>query len=107
MAKKNKNTNKESKLKATTSTIADSAAATSTAKQASNDDGMLYGKKNYALMFAGVGLIFLGYLLMAGGHQPSDQWVDSEIYSTRRTLLAPIVILAGLGMQIFAIFSKK
>lgn len=64
-----------------------------------------FGRKNYTLMLIGVGLIALGFLLMAGGHMPSpDVWDENIIYSTRRTLIAPIVILAGLIVEIFAIF---
>jgi hypothetical protein len=45
---------------------------------------------------------------MSGGHMPSpDVWDESLIYSTRRTLLAPVLILAGLSLQIVAIFTKK
>lgn len=68
---------------------------------------LIFKKENYILMGAGVGLIFLGMLLMAGGSMPSpDVWDDSIIYSFRRTVLAPFVILAGLGVEIFAIFKK-
>ena len=47
-------------------------------------------------------------LLMSGGSMPSpDVWDEDIIYSTRRTLIAPIVILIGLGLQVYAIFAKK
>jgi hypothetical protein len=35
-----------------------------------------------------------------------DVWDDSIIYSFRRTVLAPIVIIIGLVVEIFAIFKK-
>lgn len=64
-----------------------------------------FGKKNYIYMLVGIGLVAFGLLLMSGGHMPSpDVWDDGLIYSTRRTLIAPIVILAGLIVEIFAIF---
>lgn len=108
MAKnKSKADAKAADLKPTTSTL--SGGATQATFKAEGDGGsMLYGKKNYMIMLGGVALIFIGYLLMAGGSMPSpDVWDDNVIYSTRRTLIAPIVILAGLGLQIYAIFSKK
>ncbi|GLR20064.1 DUF3098 domain-containing protein [Portibacter lacus] len=75
------------------------------AEQTSSVDTLSFGRQNYILMLAGIGLIMLGFLLMAGGHMPSpDVWDESIIYSTRRTLIAPIVILAGLVVEIFAIF---
>lgn len=68
---------------------------------------MLFTAVNYRWMLIGVAVMFLGFLLMAGGHMPSpDVWDESLIYSARRTLLAPIVILAGLGIEIYAIFKK-
>jgi|AntRauTorckE5430_2_1112549.scaffolds.fasta_scaffold16661_1 hypothetical protein len=66
-----------------------------------------FGKPNYILIAGGLGLVFLGLMLMAGGDMPSpDVWEDEIIYSTRRTVLAPIVILLGLGMEVWAIFKK-
>ncbi|MBK8633788.1 MAG: DUF3098 domain-containing protein [Saprospiraceae bacterium] len=57
---------------------------------------------------AGVGLMALGFALMAGGHMPSpDVWDPDLIYSFRRTVLAPICILSGLGLQVVAIFAKN
>jgi hypothetical protein len=59
------------------------------------------------LMLAGIGLIALGLLLMSGGAMPSpDVWDESIIYSTRRTLIAPIVIVLGLVVEIVAIFKR-
>lgn len=86
-------------VKATTSTLKESSAST---------EGFLFGRKNFMIMLIGLALIGLGMLLMSGGAMPSpDVWDDSIIYSTRRTLIAPIVILIGLGLQIYAIFAKK
>ncbi|MEZ4912318.1 MAG: DUF3098 domain-containing protein [Saprospiraceae bacterium] len=71
-------------------------------------DGLLYGRKNYILILVALGLIFLGLLLMSGGRMPSDDiWDESIIYSFRRITLAPIVIISGLVVGIFAIFAKK
>lgn len=78
-----------------------------TSSSAFNDD-LLFGKKNYMFIGIGVGLIFLGLALMSGGHMPSpDVWDESLIYSHRRITLAPIVILAGLVVNVYAIFIKK
>lgn len=64
-----------------------------------------FGRENYMWMLIGIALIILGFILMSGGHMPSpDVWDENIIYSTRRTLIAPIVILAGLAVEIYAIF---
>lgn len=68
---------------------------------------LIYKKENYIWMGAGAGLILLGMLLMMGGSMPSpDVWDDSLIYSFRRTVLAPFVILSGLAVEIYAIFKR-
>lgn len=93
------NTSSDSNLKATTSSLRKSDATT---------DGFLFGRKNFTIMLIGLALIGLGMLLMTGGSMPSpDVWDEDIIYSTRRTLIAPIVILIGLGLQVYAIFAKK
>jgi len=73
----------------------------------SNSTELVFGKKNFTLMLIGIGLIAVGLLLMTGGSMPDpNTWDENIIYSKRRTLLAPIVILAGLVVQFFAIFRK-
>ena len=67
-----------------------------------------FNSENYKWMGIGVALIVLGMVLMGGGSMPSpDVWDENIIYGFRRTVLAPIVILAGLGLQVFAIFKKS
>lgn len=69
---------------------------------------LLFGKKNYQFIMIGVGLIFLGLALMAGGHMPSpDIWDESLIYSPMRITVAPMLILAGLCVNVYAIFVRK
>jgi len=69
-------------------------------------EDMIFGKQNYILMGAGLLLVIIGFMLMSGGAQPDDAWNPDEIYSFRRTVLAPFVILAGLVVEIFASFKK-
>ncbi|NRB52745.1 MAG: DUF3098 domain-containing protein [Saprospiraceae bacterium] len=69
---------------------------------------LLFGRINYLLLLAAAGLIALGLVLMSGGGMPSpDVWDESIIYSHRRITLAPIVILLGLGVGVYAIFKPK
>lgn len=96
------------KVVVTTSTpdtrIKPTVARSKTAPQ-STPSTLLFQKEHFVLMGVGVVLIVLGLLLMSGGAMASPQeWDPSVIYSFRRTVLAPIVILAGLGVEIYAIF---
>ncbi|NCX96646.1 MAG: DUF3098 domain-containing protein [Chitinophagia bacterium] len=55
-------------------------------------------------MFAGVALIIIGFFLMSGGKSNDPHGFNyDEIYSFRRITLAPIVLLTGFAVQIFAI----
>lgn len=66
---------------------------------------LLFNKQHFMLMGLGAVLVALGLLLMGGGGmEDPNQWDPGVIYSFRRTVLAPIVILAGLGVEIYAIF---
>lgn len=68
---------------------------------------MVFGRENYTYMIAGLALIVVGMILMSGGEMPSpDVWDESRIYSPVRITIAPMVILAGLGLNIYAIFKK-
>jgi hypothetical protein len=67
----------------------------------------IFTKENYIWMAAGVVLIAIGMLLMAGGKSDNPGvFNDKEVYSTTRITIAPILILAGLVLEIFAIFRK-
>jgi hypothetical protein len=58
-----------------------------------------FGKENYILMIAGVVVLAIGFFLMAGP-------ADGDIFESRRITVAPIVVLIGFVIEIFAIFKK-
>jgi Protein of unknown function (DUF3098) len=68
----------------------------------------LFGKENYRWMLIGLAAILLGLLLMIGGKSKDPNVFDpSEVYSFRRITVAPILILAGLVLEIVGIFKKS
>jgi hypothetical protein len=68
----------------------------------------LFGKENYRWMLIGLAAILLGLLLMIGGKSKDPNVFNtSEVYSFRRITLAPILILAGLSLEIVGIFKKS
>jgi hypothetical protein len=88
-----------------TTTPSKKPAATKTAPSAGI--GNLFDKGNYRWMLIGLGVMILGFLLMAGGRSPDPNVFDkNEVYSFRRITVAPIIILAGLVVMIFAIFHR-
>lgn len=101
---KRKNKDQTNVLEKTISSLDNDSKMTTSA----SSNGLLFGKKNYMFLLAGCGLIALGFALMSGGSMPSsDVWDESLIYSNRRTLLAPFIIIMGLCLQIWTIFAKK
>jgi DUF3098 family protein len=67
----------------------------------------IFDKTNYMIMVAGVVVIIIGYLLMSGGASSDPNvFAKDEIYSFRRITLAPIVVVIGLGIEIFAILKR-
>jgi hypothetical protein len=67
-----------------------------------------FNKSNYIWMLVGAVLILTGMLLMSGGKSADpDIFNTSEVYSFRRITLAPIVIIAGFIVEIYAIFKKS
>ena len=74
--------------------------------QISNTTGFAFGKQNYKLLFIGLILIVVGFLLMIGGASDDPNVFSDDIFSFRRITLAPILILAGYVVEIFAIMKK-
>ena len=67
----------------------------------------LFGKENYTWIIAGLVVIGLGLILMAGGKSSDPNvFTSNEVYSFRRITLAPILILLGLALEVYAIFRK-
>lgn len=97
---------------ATTKKVTTAPASASKAKSATKapkpySNAPLFGKDNYRWMLIGIILVALGLLLMIGGKSPDPNVFNpKEIYSFRRITLAPILILGGFVVEIFAIFRK-
>ena len=67
----------------------------------------LFGKQNLLWMLIGAIVIVLGFFLMAGGKSSDPNVFDeNEVYSTTRITIAPILIVAGLIIEIYAIMKK-
>lgn len=63
----------------------------------------IFEKKNYQVMLIGMVVIALGFILMAGGGSDDPEVFNPEIYSWRRIRLAPMLVLLGLGIEVYAI----
>ncbi len=67
----------------------------------------LFNRDNYMWMGIGVAIVLLGFLLMAGGKSGDPNvFNEAEVYSFRRISLAPILIMLGLMVEVYAIMKK-
>ena len=70
-------------------------------------EALLFERPNYTYIIAGAALVLLGMIMMLGGGMPdANTWDPDIIYSFRITVIGPILILAGLIIEIVAIFKK-
>ena len=67
-------------------------------------------RRNYILLAVGFAVILLGFVLMAGGGSDSPDEFNYAMFSWRRITLAPILVIGGFFIEIYAImkrFEKK
>lgn len=63
--------------------------------------------KNYILIGCCVVLIVIGFLLMSGGgSEDAVHEFNYDMFSTRRIVVAPLVLLSGFVLGVFAIVKR-
>ncbi|MFL2576551.1 MAG: DUF3098 domain-containing protein [Flavobacteriales bacterium] len=67
----------------------------------------VFKKKNYILLIIGLVLILAGIFLMMGGESEDPNVFSEDIFNFQRLTLAPILIVAGFILEIFAIMLKS
>ena len=77
-------------------------------EQKKNMQAPLFTKDNLIWMLIGGVVMAIGVVLLSGGKTTDPNVFDTkQVYSTTRITIAPILILAGLMIEIFAIFKKS
>lgn len=64
-----------------------------------------FDKINYILLAVGMLIVVIGFLLMTGPAS-TETTFEPDIFSARRTKLAPVVCLFGFVSMIYAIVRK-
>lgn len=68
----------------------------------------LFTKENYKWMLIGGAIILLGMILMSGGKNQDPNVFDPNlVYSTTRVTIAPILIIGGLLIELYAIIRRS
>jgi type IV secretory pathway VirB2 component (pilin) len=57
----------------------------------------IFDKNNYRMLIISVAVVAFGFVLMSG---------TTDIYSTTKIVIAPIVVLGGFALGFFAILKK-
>ena len=66
-----------------------------------------FSKKNYILLFVGLAFMASGFILMSGGGSEDPTQFSDEMYNTTRRTIAPVLIVVGFIIEIFAIMYKE
>lgn len=64
-----------------------------------------FDKTNFILLAIGMAVVVIGFLLMVGPNS-TDTTFEPDIFSVRRTKVAPIVCLLGFVSMIYAVVRK-
>ena len=70
------------------------------------EDSFAFGKINYILLIVGIVLLAIGYICLTGGGSDDPNVFNNALFDTRRLVVAPILIVGGLVVEIFAIMIK-
>ena len=66
----------------------------------------VFTRENYKWVIIGLVVIALGFILMIGGGSDDPDVFSEAIFSFRRITLAPILVLLGFCIEIYAIMKK-
>ena len=79
-----------------------------TAPATANAGKMVLGRENYILIGIGLVIILIGFILMSGGKSDDPNvFKPKEVYSDTRTIVAPIVVILGFIIEIYAVFHRS
>lgn len=76
------------------------------AKKESTPTDFVFSKQNYILLLISLAVIVAGFALLSGGGSDNPNEFSEEIFNVRRLYIAPIVILGGYFLVIYAIMKK-
>ena len=70
------------------------------------EQGFLFEKVNYKILFIGIAVIAVGFILMSGGGSDNPAVFNPKIFSFRRIRLAPTLVLIGFGITVYSILKN-
>ena len=79
--------------------------STDTNKQ-ETEQKFVFNRENYIWLISGLVLLAIGFLLLIGGGSDDPEVFSDSLFDFQRLTLAPILILAGLVVEVFAIMKR-
>lgn len=64
-----------------------------------------FGRMNFILLAIGMVVVIVGFILMSGDGSTTEAY-NPDIFSARRTKVAPLVCLLGFVSMIYAVVHK-
>ena len=72
------------------------------------DRDFAFGKENFIWIGIAIVFIIVGFVLMSGGGPPADGIsFNPEIFNKQRIVVAPIIVMVGFLLMIYAILKKS
>lgn len=63
-------------------------------------------RRNVRYIILGLVIMILGYVLMMGGGSDDPNVFNDAMFSTTRTVIAPVLILSGMVVEIWAVMYR-
>ena len=76
------------------------------ARKEPNDPQLPLARRNYIWLLVGFGIVLLGFVLMAGGGSDAPDQFNYAMFSWRRITLAPMLVIGGFVVEIYAILKR-
>ena len=73
---------------------------------ANNSEKMALGPKNIKFLIAGLLVMAAGFLLLSGGGSDDPNVFNYAMFDMRRLVAAPLLIVAGIVLEIIAIMGR-
>lgn len=65
-----------------------------------------FDKQNYIFLLAGLGFLGLGFILLIGGGSDDPKVFNPAIFNFQRMTIAPILIMIGYLIEVYAIMKR-
>lgn len=77
-----------------------------TANKKETENKFVFNRENYYWLIGGLVLMAIGFILLVGGGSEDPDVFNESLFDFQRLTLAPILILAGLVVEFYAIMKR-